>query len=55
MFFKENKTQSLYFGVLKLSKNFFRRRKKKYEQRKNSIEKDYVPFFVILTFRRLFS
>jgi hypothetical protein len=41
---------SQYFGVSKRSKNFFRRLKKKVRTKKN-----YVPFFVILTFGRLFS
>ena len=51
MFFKENKTLRSYFGVLKRSKNFFRRRKNKSMNK----EKNSKKFFVILTFRRLFS
>ncbi len=48
MFFKENKTLSPYFGVSKRSKNYFCRRKKKEDQRKNSQLKNYVPFFAII-------
>jgi hypothetical protein len=56
MFFKEYKTVSPYFGVSKRSKNFFRiRKKKEVSMKKNSQQKNCVPFFGILTFGGLFS
>ncbi len=56
MFFKEYKTVSPYFGVSKRSKNFFRiRKKKEVRMKKNSQQKNCVPFFGISTFGGLFS